>query len=109
MLQPELKAARRLISKSRTPGGRLPANVRGEVIAAVEDAHASGMSYSACAQALGVAEPTLMRWRWRDRDKKLVSVRVQLPMTALTVHGPGGLRIEGLSLEDVAALLKRLA
>jgi hypothetical protein len=36
-------------------------------------------------------------------------VRVPLTASSLIVHGPQGVRIEGLSLDDVAGLLERLS
>lgn len=117
MTKLELKALRRLIAASRSPAGRVPAEVRVEVISAVERADAMGMTRGAIAEALGIEEAALARWRWRTRASKLVAVRVSTPTpmtappapTTLTVHGPAGVRVEGLSLDDVAGLLKRLA
>jgi hypothetical protein len=111
MTKPELKAMRRMIQASRSPSGRLPAHVRTEVLAAVARAHDVGMTPAVIAEALGVREAALSRWRWRERSRagKLVAVRVPLRAAGLIVHAPHGVRIDGLSLDDIAELLRRLA
>jgi transposase len=112
MTKPELKAVRRMIEASRGPSGRLPANARAEVLSAVARAHDVGMTHAAIAEALGVREAALQRWRWRERCSragKLVAVRVPQREASLIVHAPHGVRIEGLSLEDIATLITRLS
>ena len=78
------------------------------------------MEYQAIAEALGLDEDALYRLRWRERSKgtaqtrrrrALVAVRVapKVRTETLMVHGPLGLRVEGLTLDDVAELLRRLS
>ena len=80
------------------------------------------MEYQAIAEALGLDEGALYRLRWRERSKDstqtrrrrtrgLVAVRVapKVVSETLVVHGPLGLRVEGLTLDDLAALLRRLS
>ena len=113
MEQSDLKAARRLLESSRTRGGRLRAEGRREVVAAVERARASGMTYGAISTTLGVDLDALHRWRWTERSERpaMVAVRVQQPVRAvsLVVHGPRGLRIEGLTVGELAELVQRLS
>ncbi len=111
MTKPELKAVRRMIEASRSPSGRLPARARAEVLAAVARARDAGMTDAVIAEALGVRVAALSRWRWREHSGagKLVAVRVPLRASGLVVHAPHGVRVDGLSLDDVAELLKRLA
>ena len=80
------------------------------------------MEYQAIAEALGLDEDALYRLRWRERSKDsrqthvrrtrgLVAVRVapKVSSETLVVHGPLGLRVEGLTLDDLAELLRRLS
>jgi hypothetical protein len=71
------------------------------------------VSYREIADGVGVKFQTLMSWRFdRASAPALVPVRVEAmaaPARTLTLHGPRGVRVEGLSLEDVAALLLRLS
>ncbi len=111
MSSTDLKRLRAKIEAQRSAAGRVPAGVRTEVAAAVRRAHETGASYSAIASALGLKLPTLLRWRDAHGASKLVAVRVPVSASAsaFAVHGPRGVRIEGLSLDDVAALLSRLS
>jgi transposase len=108
-----LKAARRLLESSRTPRGHVRAAARGEVVRVVERAHASGMAYSAICEVLGVEEARVHRWRWQERSSRSALVAVQVAEAAqvagLIVHGPRGLRIEGLSVRELAELLRGLS
>jgi len=86
------------------------------VVAAVEEAHAQGASYREVAATLGVKFHTLMSWRGqeqqrRSRSSALVPVRVAATPVArgLIVHGPRGLRVEGMSLDELAVLIARLS
>jgi hypothetical protein len=79
------------------------------------------MEYQAIAEALGLDEGALYRLRWRERSKDkmqggrhsrgLVAVRVAPKAASETfvVHGPVGVRVEGLTLDDLVALLRRLS
>ncbi len=94
-------------------------------------AHAleTGGTLAATAKALGVSEPTLQAWRKGQlaahrraqvpaQKQALVPVVVAGPKPlrraaeglagTLSVVAPGGLRVEGLSLEAAAQLLRRL-
>jgi len=78
----------------------------------IEQAHAAGASYGAIASAVQVGAQTLRRWRGGRSSTALAVVRViDAPRAAgaLTVYGPRGLRIEGLSVDGLAALLERLS
>jgi hypothetical protein len=120
----DLKAVSEQLRARRSPTGRVSAKLRREVLPAIEAAHESGLAYSKIAKALGLREKLLTRWRSKERgiadprgiqctsDGSLLPVR--LPWSAaglgrLTVHGPGGLRVEGLSIDEVAELFRRFA
>lgn len=109
MASTDMKRLRATIGARRGAGGRVPRSAQTEIAAEIERAHAAGASYSSIAASLGLTLNTVTRWRRRGPGAKLVAVRVPLPASSLVVHGPRGLRIEGLSLDDVAALLARLS
>jgi hypothetical protein len=111
-----LKELRSVIERGRTAGGQLRGQARTTVVAAVEQAHAQGTSSREVATALGVKFHTLMSWRGQEQQRRskstaLVPVRVAAAPVArgLIVHGPRGLRVEGLSLDELAALWSRLS
>ena len=109
MARLDLKRLRKKIDGGRSAGGHVPSDVRAEVVATTERAHDDGASYTALADALGIKLQTLSRWRETRPTAKLVAVRVPLHAAGFTVHAPHGIRVDGLSLDDVAELLKRLA
>jgi len=106
-----LKELRALIERERTAGGQLRRPARGAVVEVIERAHAQGASYREIASMLGVKLQTLMSWRGQEQSSStaLVPVRVSVPARIVVVHGPRGLRVEGLSLDEIAALWSRLS
>ena len=104
-----LKDLRGLIERGRSAAGHLRGEARGEVVTIIERTRAEGSSYREIADAIGVKLQTLMSWRAQQQSTALVAVRVSTPSRGMTVHGPHGLRIEGLSLDDIAALWTRLS
>jgi transposase len=74
-----------------------------------------GASLRQVAAELGVSEASLARWA-RGREEPVGQFRAievvaepVRPVSAVVVHGPRGLRIEGLSLQELAALIERLS
>jgi transcriptional regulator with XRE-family HTH domain len=61
-------------------------------------------------EELGIGFKTLSRWlRGKSKPRRFERVEVvAAPARALTVHGPRGLRIEGLDIDGVAELVQRL-
>lgn len=104
-----LKDLRALIERGRTASGQLRSETRGEVVDLIERARGAGTSYREIASAVGVKFQTLMSWRAQQKSTALVPVRVVMPSRSVIVHGPGGLRVEGLSLDELVALWSRLS
>lgn len=74
-----------------------------------------GKSVDEVARKLGLDGVTLRRWLRRERRAKAAFAPVRMepvkreePVGGVVVHGPGGLRIEGMGVEEVAELLRRL-
>lgn len=111
---------------------RYPDELRRRILNWIDRATEGGAQESQCGKALGVKTWLFTTWRRRDareaareaqeaqndgeiRDEAspLALVPVEVPtfsmMSGLTVVTPAGYRIEGLSLEQVVALLRELA
>ena len=116
----KLKAelARRVGAGTR---GRFTDALRVEVLAVLLARKAEGASQDAVAEELGISGWTLSRWKQQAartgtgaafRPVRVVAA-ARPPGSpgspgALTVHGPAGLRVEGLTVEWVAALVRAL-
>jgi len=98
---------------------RYPDELRQRILAWVARAVAAGQLESDCAKAIGVKTWRFTTWRrlaanavTRDREPlALVPIEVSaMPGGAgLSVVSPSGYRVEGLSLEQAATLLRELA
>jgi len=105
-----------LRSTSRRGRGRpYPAPLRERVLATIDAQVARGASPRGVARALGIPQHTIDRWRERQPEALFRPVVVEAQVapaesaSAVVVHGPRGLRIEGLDLATLAELLRRLA
>jgi hypothetical protein len=85
----------------------------------VKDRRVKGATMRVIANELGIAAETLRNW-YRGRPPRrpatavrAVSIAVTRPAAttsrSVVVHGPTGLRIEGLDVSGIAALLKVLS
>ena len=110
-IEDRVESLRLKFESSRDSRRRVPEELRAEAVAFARAAHASGERYKTIAATLGLKPDTLMRWCRAGREPKKFT-RVVVKRTApprLTVHGPTGTRIEGLSLDQVAELLRALS
>ncbi|NRA34817.1 MAG: transposase [Polyangiaceae bacterium] len=117
-MENELSKIRELVLTSRAAGAkRYPRGVRERVLAYARGRLASGLSWRAVADEIGLNLHTLRFWRERatgkdsKQPKKLKAVVVQSTPAAepkLSLHGPRGTRVDGLSVESAAALLRAL-
>jgi hypothetical protein len=72
---------------------------------------ASGRSASEIAAELGISEGSVFRWSCAMRTKAMVPVRVvadEVSEPSYVVMSPSGFRVEGLSIQDAARLLREL-
>jgi transposase len=93
-------------------GRPYPQALRLRVVAFVRAEMAQGGSIADSAAQLGLTPVTVARWLQAATASSFVAV--QLPAdertpSRLVLHGPGGLRVEGLSLEQVLTLLRSLS
>ena len=100
----------------RGPGRRYPAELRRRGAEYLRARQAAGAPLSAILRELGVRRETLAGWAApaeaeakAETRPRFVPVSVVAEPPRIVVHGPGGVRIEGLDVAGVADLLRRLA
>ncbi len=119
MSEDEAKALRAAVEKKQREVGRGPfkPDLRARLVAHVKQRCAAGESVGKIARSLGLSEQTVWSWRKPGRRKggeaKLRQVAIALvePQAAkhqLVVRGPAGLLIEGVTLDELVALWRRL-
>jgi transposase-like protein len=100
---------------ARRRGRRVPDALRRAIVEHAAACHEVGISWAETARGVGIAAWTLIQWR-KDFPKSqraaFLPVAVveppRQPHASLIVHGPAGLRIEGLALDGVVELIRRL-
>lgn len=92
-------------------GRCMPPHLKERVSSWITSQRAIGRSAADLAAELGIAPGTALRWSSGKR-KSLVPVRIvaEAPMIKqkYTVISPSGFRVEGLSIEEAAHLLREL-
>jgi predicted transcriptional regulator len=93
------------------PGKGLPRALRLEVAQHAATRRADGTPIAQIARELGINAQTLRRWMLETRDAFGVVhvVPHSVAPATFTLTGPSGIRVEGLDLDALAALLRRLA
>lgn len=103
-----------MASATRAGVGRAyPVEIRERAVAFIERRRREGASEGTIGRELGISPMTFRRWAGR-RSSGFMLATVDAPFASpvgvvVVVHGPRGLRIEGLDLEGVAALWERLS
>lgn len=98
----------------RHRGARVPRALRAAIAAYARDERAAGASCGAIAERLGLSSESIRRWARTGPGcdgvaEGLVPVHVVAETArTLTVWSPTGYRVAGLSVEEVAELLRRL-
>jgi hypothetical protein len=101
----------------RHRGNPYPDWVKREAVDYVQARRASGVTVSKAASELGIASFTIVRWGTQNGlalgRGRFVPVSIQPEITQirgnLIIRGPAGLCIEGLDLDGLAALIKKLS
>ena len=94
---------------------RVPQPVREAVLAYVREARTNGREWSQITSKLGLSQGVLRRWQQpapRRRAATLlrpVSVKTTASTAALSLVTPAGFRLQGLTVETAAELLRRLS
>lgn len=97
-------------------GMRYPKELHQEAVSYANARQRQGDSLRAISRDLGVKPVTLYRWLQRSQTPALHRVEILpmdlsppvVPSAGVTVTTPTGIRIEGLDLEALIALLRRL-
>ena len=101
----------------RTRGSRLPTELRASIVRHALERRGQGDGVVAIARSTGVSPESIRRWTMStvgpSPSRALVPVVVRdhddgVP-GELVVSAPGGYRVEGLTVESAADLLRRLA
>jgi len=103
------RAVERLEARGR--GIPYPAELKARLISETQTRRAAGEALEAIGNELGVPWRTLARWcpkRRGERREFLPVEVVEVQRARPTVHGPRGLRVEGLDLDGIAELIRRL-
>lgn len=122
-MRSRLAELRREIQRHQRPdrprAARYPRELRREIGRLARQAHASGTSFAAFARRLGVAPTWVLRARQPDarapqRAPSAVRPVVVMPTppaarSTAVVTLPSGLRIDGLAVPEIAALVRALA
>jgi transposase-like protein len=108
----ELKALRRELGRRESgPGRRYAPELRARLAAWMAERRRSGASVATVAAELSLPEHTV-RWLWPSAvstERLLpVSVVVEAEAELVRVSSPSGFVVEGLTLEQAAALLRML-
>ena len=117
---PDFTAVVDLVDRHRPRSSRegFPAHVRAAVVEAARQGLRERLSVAAMASRLRLAPPTLQRWLSSASHDPAEAQPAFLPLqplkappraSTLTWTSPSGHRVDGLTLDDVADLLRRVA
>jgi hypothetical protein len=99
----------------RGRGKAYPKGLMGDLLSYTVARRRQGATVRAIADELGMSWQTLSRWTGgrkagaRFERVEVVTAPASAPRALLVVHGPLGLRIEGLDLDGVVDLVRRVA
>jgi transposase-like protein len=108
---------RRELVEGGKPSTRYSEDLRREAVACFEEGLEQGLSRREISAALGISKPTLRSWsRSTSGGLRPVEILAGAPAArsragekpARVLVTPGGLRVEGLELEEIATLLRVL-
>jgi len=101
----------------RGPGRRYPEALKREVLAYLAERRKAGRGHATVAVELGIPERSIKLWSEAPRPSgaptfvamTLGPAASDAPAPRIVVHGPAGVRVEGLDVATLADLLRRLA
>jgi hypothetical protein len=107
----ELKAL--VVRARQEKQGPFPETLRQRVLRYALERWRAGVPVKTVAEEIGVSGATLSYWRSQvtaGRHEKLRPVKVveRAPHRAYTVRGPCGTHVDGLSLDEIAELFRKL-
>jgi hypothetical protein len=110
----DFDALRADLARARHQGRTYPPALRAQVLRLVREQQQRGSSAWAVARELGLVPTTVLNWLRRDGSpSSFVPVVVQgadrLEDASFCLLLPGGARVPGLSLDDIAVLCRKVA
>ncbi len=96
---------------SRGQGRRYPEALKREAVEYLAERRSVGRGIDTAAAELDVPSNTLRIWAATPRTASTAFVPVKIvgEGSRIVLHGPGGIRVEGLDVATLADLLRRLA
>lgn len=106
----ELAAEVEGLERGKHKRRRYPAELRRRITDHVREQRAAGVPLNEIARAIGISSTLLHRWELRRSQKfRRVELAPAPPRAPRwSVHAPRGVRVEGLSLDDLVEVLRRL-
>ena len=106
----ELAAEVEGLERGKHKRRRYPAALRRRITDHVREQRGAGVPLNEIARAIGISSTLLHRWELRLSQKfRRVELAVAPQKTSRwSLHAPRGVRVEGLSLEDLVEVLRRL-
>jgi len=106
----ELAAAVDVLKAGKGKRRKYPMDLRQRLVAFVREQRAAGIQLKSIAARVGVSPTLLHRW---DVSRAGAFRRVELQRQASTssqyvLHAPHGVRVEGLGLDELVTILRRL-
>jgi len=106
----ELAAAIQMLERGKRKRRKYPADLRQRVVDYVREQRATGVQLKSVAERIGVSATLIHRWEMKQGARFR---RVELKPAAMAagqcvLHAPHGVRVEGLGLEELVAVLQRL-
>lgn len=92
----------------RGRGRAYPKQLRAEIVEYARARRAAGITLEALGDELSMPWRTIARWLPGGRAKTFRPVEIVDRPREIVVYGPRGLRIDGLDVEGIAELVRRL-
>jgi hypothetical protein len=119
MTKTTIEGIRAALVRGKQGAGRPYAEAsRREALALLERRQREGVGVAGVAAEIGLSATTLRKWQRGHvsasattspfREVEIVADATALALRTVVVHGPRGLRIEGLTVTEIAELVRRL-
>jgi hypothetical protein len=106
----ELAAEVEGLERGKQKRRRYPAELRRRITDHVREQRAAGVQLNEIARGIGISSTLLHRWEQRlaQKFRRVELVAAPAKASRCSLHAPHGLRVEGLSLDDLVEVLRRL-
>lgn len=105
----ELATAVEVLERAKGKRRKYPLELRERLVAFVREQRSAGIQLKSIAERVGVSATLLHRWDVKRVAKfRRVELRPPAVMSRLVLHAPHGVRVEGLGVDELVAILQRL-